>query len=206
MGCNFSNKTVNSIERKKNDIIKMTDIKNDVQLIKFIKMPNLKTGKFDYKIKGDETTQGALQSCYSAHSNVHPQTIRTAHLGRDSEIKLNTLGNSMRRRTKHDGDSTKNFPMESSASIIMSESHLPNSRKYFDHWSFLEQNPDARLIEITCFGYNYVTAIETKFEVPGEEEIFTFLHQGTMHDRAKKNEMHQQTLSLDQNELIETVN
>ena len=62
MGCNFSNKTVNSIERKKNDIIKMTDIKNDIQLIKFIKMPNPNTGKFDYRVKADETTQGPVQS------------------------------------------------------------------------------------------------------------------------------------------------
>lgn len=96
--------------------------------------------------------------------------------------------------------------MESSASIIVSESNNFNNRKYFDHWAFLEQNPDARLVEVTCFGYNYITAIETKFEVPGESEPFTFLQQGSMHDNSKKNEMNEHKLVLDQNEQIETVN
>lgn len=127
MGCNLSHKTVNSIEKKKNDIIKMTDIKSDIQLIKFIKMPNPNNGKFDYKSRADDTTQGPVQSCYSVHSNAHPLTVRTAHLGA----------------------SNRNMPADSNASIIMSENQLPTGGKMFDHWPFLDQNPNARLISVT---------------------------------------------------------
>lgn len=62
MGCNLSNKTVNSIERRKNDIITMTNINNGVQLIKFVKMPKSSTGRFNYKNTIEETGQGQLQS------------------------------------------------------------------------------------------------------------------------------------------------
>ena len=112
----------------------------------------------------------------------------------------------MRRRTKHDTESNRNLPIESSASIIVSESHLQSGRKVFDHWQFLENNPYARLVEVTCYGYNYITAIETKFQVPGEDDLVTILHQGTMHDQSRKNEMKEQRLALEYSEQIETVN
>lgn len=80
------------------------------------------------------------------------------------------------------------------------------TNKIYDHWIFLQQNPYARLVSITCFGYNYITAIETKFEVPGQTELATFLYQGTMHEQAKKNELIKETLVLEENEQIETVN
>lgn len=184
MGCNLSNKTVNSIERKKNDIIKMTDIKSDIQLIKFIKMPSLVSGKFDYKTRTDDTTQGPVHSWYSVHSNVHAQTIRTAHMGTH----------------------LRNAVQDSNASIVVSENQLPTGEKVFDHWPFLDQNPRAKLVSITCYGYNYITAVETRFEVPGDENHIVFLHYGTMHEHTKKNEMHQEKLILEPNEYIETVN
>ncbi len=124
MGWNFSNKTVNSIERKKNDIVRMTDIRHDVQLIKFIKMPNPSTGKFDYKLKIDDVTQGPVQSCYSVHSSYQPQSIKTTRLGRDSEFMLNKSINERRRKTKNDVDFKTNN-MDSNASIAISESVTP---------------------------------------------------------------------------------
>mmetsp|Transcript_3021 Transcript_3021/g.2769 ORF Transcript_3021/g.2769 Transcript_3021/m.2769 type:complete len:107 (-) Transcript_3021:439-759(-) len=90
-------------------------------------------------------------------------------------------------------------------SLGVKESFLV-ANKIYDHWAFLEQNPNARLVSITCFGYNYVTAIETKFEVPGQIELSTFLYEGSMHEKAKKNEMIEATLLLDENEQIETLN
>mmetsp|Transcript_20849 Transcript_20849/g.18469 ORF Transcript_20849/g.18469 Transcript_20849/m.18469 type:complete len:113 (-) Transcript_20849:306-644(-) len=112
----------------------------------------------------------------------------------------------MRRKTKQENESYKKIPVESSASIIVSESPLANGRKLYDNWQFLERHPLARLIEVTVHGYNYITAIETKFEVPGEDEIFTFLHQGGMHEMGKKLETKEHKLCLDTNEQIETVN
>ena len=80
------------------------------------------------------------------------------------------------------------------------------ANKIFDHWLFIEQHPDARLVEMTWYGYNYVTAIEAKFQIPGEDDFSTIIHQGSMHDQAKKNEMYQETIILEENEQIETVN
>jgi hypothetical protein len=139
MGCNLSNKTVNSIERRKNDIVNMTNVKGDIQLIKFVKMPNPTSGKFNPRSLTDDTTQGAVQSCYSVHSNAHALTVRTAHLG----------------------NNFRNLPVDSNASIIMSENQLPTGEKVFDHRPFLEQNPNARLSSVTVYGFNYVTG--TKF-------------------------------------------
>ncbi|CAI2373579.1 unnamed protein product [Moneuplotes crassus] len=206
MGCNFSNKTINSIERKKNDIIRMTDIRHDVQLIKFIKMPNPNTGKFDHKLKIDDNTNGPVQSCFSVHSSHHPQSIKTTRIGRDSEFKSTQNMSERRRRTKNEGDNYKYIQVESNASIVGSESVIPTNKKIYDHWIFLQQHPYARLVSITCFGYNYITAIETKFEVPGQTELATFLYQGTMHEQAKKNELIKETMILEENEQIESVN
>lgn len=97
-------------------------------------------------------------------------------------------------------------PHDSNASIIASENQLPTGEKLFDHWPFLDQNPNARLVSVTCYGYNYITAIETKFEIPGQENPITSLHYGTQHENAKKNEMHIETVALDAQEQIETVN
>jgi hypothetical protein len=110
---------------------------------------------------------------------VHAQTIRTALRG---------------------------VVQDSNTSIIVSENQLPTGEKVFDNWPFLDQNPNAKLISITCYGFNYITAIETKFRVPGEENLVEFLHYGTKHEQTKKNEMHQEVLLLEPNEHIETVN
>lgn len=127
-------------------------------------------------------------------------------LGEILMFKVNPLNGSMRRRTKHETESNRNLAIESSASIIVSDSIMASGRKVYDHWSFLENNPYARLVELTCYGYNYITAIETKFQIPGEEELVTFLHQGVMHDHSKKNEMHEKKIVLEPTEQIETIN
>jgi len=62
MGCNLSNKTVNSIEKRKNDIISMTAIKDGIELIRFIKIPIPGKSKNNYKNQTDDTTQGPAQS------------------------------------------------------------------------------------------------------------------------------------------------
>lgn len=76
--------------------------------------------------------------------------------------------------------------MDSSPSIDVNENYPQSGLRIFDHQSFLEQEPRARLISITIYGYNYITAIETKFFVPGKDEPAVFLHSGSAHDAAKK--------------------
>ena len=76
----------------------------------------------------------------------------------------------------------------------------------FDHRPFLENNPRAKLVNVTVFGFNYITAIQTKFQIPGEDQPVTFLHYGTMHEHPRRNEMHKETISLEANENIETIN
>lgn len=46
MGCNLSTKTINSIEARRNDIIAISDIKDEIQLVKFIKLPKSKDHRF----------------------------------------------------------------------------------------------------------------------------------------------------------------
>lgn len=182
MGCNFSNKTVNSIERRRNDIIDMVDIKGDIQLIKFIKMPNLNSGKFDYKSRADDTTQGPVQSCYSLPSNPH-QAIRTAHLG----------------------NQFRQMPHDSNASIAVSENHLPTGERLFDHRKFLEEHPAAKLTSVTIYGFNYITAIKTTYRVPELDDPVVITHCGSAYEHAKRKEQHSETLNLEQAEQIETV-
>jgi len=183
MGCNFSSKTVNSIERRRNDIIDITNVKEDIQLVRFIKMPSPASGKFDYRSRADDTTQGPVQSWYSVHSNVHALTIRSAHLGNNARAA----------------------PQDSNASIIVSDNQLPNGERVFDHRPFLEQNPTAVLTGVTAYGYNYILAIKTVYSVPDQSEPVVILHHGSAFERAKRNEMNEHTLNLEASELIETV-
>ena len=46
MGCNLSTKTVNCIEARRNDIIAISDIKDEIQLVKFIKIPKSNEQRF----------------------------------------------------------------------------------------------------------------------------------------------------------------
>lgn len=182
MGCSMSNKTVNSIEKRRNDIIAMTNIKHGIQLIKFIKMPARGSLKTSLKSQVDETTQGPPTQ-YSVHSNMNHGTFRNSHIA-----QYNRNGN-----------------IDSNSSIVVSEAQLPTGEKVFDHRLFLEKEPRARLISITVYGYKYITAIQTKYLVPDEDEPRVSLHFGTAHDKAKKNEMHKETLEIDSNETIELI-
>jgi hypothetical protein len=175
---------VNSIEKRKNDIISMTAVKDGIELIRFIKMPMPGSNKILQKSQADETTQGPAVSCYSVHSNAHQNTNRNSH--------FTTIGRSQ-------------VP-DSNASIIAEERELPSGEKVFDHRTFLESNPRAKLINVTVFGFNYITAIQTKFTVPGEDEPVVFLHHGSKHENSRRNEMHKDTIILEANENIETIN
>ena len=66
----------------------------------------------------------------------------------------------------------------------------------FDQKQFLEQEPKAKLISVTVYGYNYITAIQTKFVVPDKQDPYIFLHYGTAHEHPKKNEMRHETLDI----------
>lgn len=180
----MSNKTVNSIEKRKNDIISMTAVKDGIELIRFIKMPMPGSNKIMQKSQADETTQGPAPSCYSVHSNVYQNTNRNSH--------FTTIGRSQ-------------VP-DSNASIVAEERELPSGEKVFDHRAFLEANPRAKLINVTVFGFNYITAIQTKFTVPGEDDPVIFLHYGSKHENSRQNEMHTEVLHLDPSENIETIN
>lgn len=118
------------------------------------------------------------------HSNAHAPTNRNSHFA--------TIGRS------HVPDSNN--------SIVNEERELPTGEKVFDHRQFLEFNPRAKLINVTVYGFNYITAIETKFQIPDEDEPVTFMHYGTMHENSRRNEMHKETLTLEANENIETIN
>lgn len=183
MGCNFSNKTVNSIEKRKNDIISMTAIKDGIELIRFIKMPSFTAKRINSKSQADETTQGPAQSVYSVHSNVYQHTNRNSH---SHTLNVNQV-------------------QDSNNSVILSEREMPNGEKVYDHRPFLERNPHAKLVSITIFGYNYITAIETKFLVPGDEQQYTFLHSGSMHENSRRNEIHKENIVLEPTEYIETI-
>ena len=178
----MSNKTVNSIEKRKNDIIAMTNIKHGIQLIKFIKMPLRGNVKSSMKSQIDETTQGPPTQ-YSVHSNMNHGAVRSSHI-----TPINRNGN-----------------IDSNSSIVVSEAQLPTGEKIFDHRVFLEKEPRARLISITVYGYKYITAIQTKYLIPDEDEPRVSLHFGTAHDKAKKNEMHKETLEIENNENIELI-
>jgi len=108
-------------------------------------------------------------------------------------------------RTSHFASISRQNGPDSNASIVVSDNQLPTGEKVFDHRIFLEKNPKARLVSVTVYGFNYITAIQTKFIVPGEEEPIITLHCGSQHEQAKRNEMHQETLNLESNEHIETV-
>ena len=182
MGCNMSNKTVNSIEKRKNDIIAMTNIKHGIQLIKFIKMPIRGNMKTSLKSQIDETTLGPPTQ-YSAHSNINHGAVRSTHVT----------------------PTMRNGNIDSNSSIVVSEAQLPTGEKIFDHRVFLEKEPRAKLISISFYGYKYITAIQTKYIVPDEDEPRVSLHFGTAHDKAKKNEMYKETLELESNETIELI-
>ena len=163
MGCNFSSKTTNWIDKRKNDIIAMTNIRNEIQLVKFIKMPNPNTGKWNHKQLPDEPIINHGQSWYSVHSKDHFTTIRTNH----ATIEKRPL-------------------LESNASLSISDFQGHSGERVFDHKAFLEQEPKAKLISVTVYGFNYITAIQTKFIVPDKEDPYVFLHYGTAHERPKK--------------------
>ena len=145
-------------------------------------MPARGSLKTSLKSQVDETTQGPPTQ-YSVHSNMNHGTFRNSHIA-----QYNRNGN-----------------IDSNSSIVVSEAQLPTGEKVFDHRLFLEKEPRARLISITVYGYKYITAIQTKYLVPDEDEPRVSLHFGTAHDKAKKNEMHKETLEIDSNETIELI-
>lgn len=109
-------------------------------------------------------------------------------------------------RNSHFASIARNNVPDSNNSIVVSDNQHPSSDKIFDHRSFLEQNPKARLSSVTVFGFNYITAIQCKFIVPDEDGPIITLHFGSKHEAARRNEMHNETISLENNEHIETVN
>lgn len=80
--------------------------------------------------------------------------------------------------------------------MTLSDFHNVSNERVFDHQHFLELEPKAQLISVSVFGFNYITAIETKYIIPGKEDSFVFLHSGTAHDHARKSEMHCETLNI----------
>ena len=100
----------------------------------------------------------------------------------------------------------KRFNYESKTSMTLSDVHNSSWEKVFDHLHFLELEPSAQLISVSIYGYNYITAIETKYTVPEKEDPYVFLHWGTAHDHAKKNEMHWETMNILNFEYITGVN
>ena len=173
MGWNFSSKTTNSIEKRKNDIIAMTNIRNEIQLVKFIKMPNPNTGKWIQKQFTEEPVINQAQSTYSVYSKDRFTSVRTNH----ATIE-------------------KRQPLESNMSLSVSEFWVNTGERVFDQKQFLEQEPKAKLISVTVYGYNYITAIQTKFVVPDKQDPYIFLHYGTAHEHPKKNEMRHETLDI----------
>lgn len=181
MGCNLSARTVNCIETRRNDIIEMKDIKDQIQLVKFIKLPSISTQKGKNK-KGNFVWSQA-----------------SSYRSTRSKDWLNS-------GKAHQGPLEKRFNYESKTSMTLSDLHSTSNEKVYDHQHFLELEPQARLISVSVYGYNYITAIETKYAVPGREDWYVFLHSGTAHDHAKKNEMHCETINILNYEYIVGVN